>query len=231
MELRQYGRIVARRWWLIAAVLAVVLIVSALAYRPAPPTYRASMRFAVGIEGQEPVHAVSGEGRSDAWLASEYLADDLAQVLRGGAFAAQISEQVGFPVPAGAIMASREHRILSVSIDWGDPDQVQAIAEAVGAAVQDGGADFFPQLEGVQAAAILVDGPGIGQVGRSLRDALNLPLRLAVGLAAGLALAFLWDYLDDSVRDRAEVEAMGVAVMGEIPRQPGGRRKVGRRPL
>jgi capsular polysaccharide biosynthesis protein len=108
---------------------------------------------------------------------------------------------------------------MTVSITWADRDQVQAIAEAVGAAVADGGAEYFPQLLGVEAQAVLIDGPGIGQAGRSLKDKLDLPLRLFVALVAGVALAFLWDYLDDTVRDRAEVEALGVTVLGEIPRQ------------
>jgi capsular polysaccharide biosynthesis protein len=143
----------------------------------------------------------------------------LSEVLKGGDFAARISDQVGFPVGAGAIYASREHRIMTVNITWPDRNQAQAIAEAVGAAVRDGGADYFPQLSGVDATATLVDGPGIGQVGRSLKDKLDLPIRLFVALVAGVALAFLWDYLDDTVRDRAEVESLGVPLLGEIPQR------------
>ena len=220
MELRQYWRIVWRRWWLIAALLLVVLVVSLVTYRAPEPVYVATMRFAIGIEGSEPVYAVSGEGRSDAWLASEYLADDLSEVLKGGDFAARISEDVGFAVAAGVISADREHRIITVHITWPDRDQAQAIAEAVGAAVEDGGARYFPQLSGVEARAVLIDGPGIGQAGRSLKDKLDLPLRLFVALVAGVALAFLWDYLDDTVREAGEIEALGVAVLGEIPRRP-----------
>jgi capsular polysaccharide biosynthesis protein len=219
MELRQYWRIARRRWWLIAVLLALVLIVSLLTYKSPAPVYQASMRFAIGIQGDEPVMAASGEGRSDAWLASEYQADDLSEVLKGGDFATRIGERVGFAVPAGAIFASREHRIMSVRITWGDRDQLQAIAEAVGAAVNDIGPDYFPQLQGIDAQAVLIDGPGIGEVGRSLKDKLDIPIRLFVALIAGVALAFLWDYLDDTVRDRPEMEALGVAVLGEIPRK------------
>jgi capsular polysaccharide biosynthesis protein len=219
MELRKYWQIVWRRWWLVAATVGIVLVVSLLTYRQPQPAYVANMRFAIGIEGQEPVSAVSGEGRSDVWLASEYLADDLSEVVKGGDFASRVSDQVGFTVPAGTIFASREHRIMTVSITWPDQEQVQAIAETVGAAVEDGGTDYFPQLVGIKASAILIDGPGIGQVGRSLRDKLDLPIRLLVAFAAGVALAFLWDYLDDSIRDRAEVEDLGVPVVGEIPRK------------
>ncbi len=217
MELRQYWRIVLRRWWLIAALVTIVLAVSLVTYSEPAPTYVATMRFAVGIEGDEPVSIVSGDGRSDAWLASEYLADDLSEVLKGGDFAARISDRVGFDVPAGAIFASREHRVMTVTITWGERDQVQSIAEAVGAIVKDGGANYFPQLLGVEANAVLIDGPGIGQAGRSLRDKLDLPIRLFVALMAGVALVFLWDYLDDTVRDRGDLEALGPPVLGEIP--------------
>lgn len=228
MELRQYWRIIWRRWWLIVALPTIVLVVSLVTYKPPAAVYQATMRFAIGIQGDEPVSTVSGEGRSDAWLASEYLADDLSEVLKGGNFAARIGQQVGFEVPAGSISASREHRIMTVHITWGNDDEVRAIAEAVGAAVEDGGADYFPQLAGVEAKAVLIDGPGIGQVGRSLKDKLDLPIRLFVALVAGVALAFLWDYLDDTVRGRAEVEALGVPILGEIPRESRLQRKADR---
>lgn len=228
MELREYWRIVWRRWWLIAALVGIVLVVSLLTYREPEPVFVATIRFAIGIEGTEPVNATSGDGRSDAWLASEYLADDLSEVLKGGDFAAQISERVDFSVPAGTIFATREHRIMTVSITWRDPDQVQAIAEAVGAAVESGGADYFPQLAGVEAKAVLIDGPGIGPVGRSLKDKLDLPIRLFVAFVAGVALAFLWDYLDDTIRDRTDLEALDLPVLGEIPRQPSRRQRAKR---
>lgn len=218
MELRKYWDIIWRRWWLVAALLLLVLAISLITYQQPATVYQVNMRFAVGIEGDEPVSATSGDGRSDAWLASEYLADDLSEVLKGGDFAARISEQVGFLVPPGSIFASRAHRIMSVTITGSDEAEVIATAEAVAAAVEDGGADYFPQLAGVEATALLIDGPGVSQVGRSLTDKLDLPLRLFLALLAGVALAFLWDYLDNTVRDRAEVEALGVAVLGEIPR-------------
>jgi capsular polysaccharide biosynthesis protein len=220
MELREYGKILWRRWWLLVALPLAVLVISLLAYKRPPTIYQASMRFAIGIEGEEPVLASSGEGRSDAWLASEYLADDLSEVLKGGDFAKDISGLVGFDVPAGTIFASREHRIMTVNITWPDRAQVQRIAEAVAAQVEDGGAKYFPQLEGVQASAVLIDGPGIGPQGRSLREKLDLPLRLLVALFAAGALIFVWDYFDDTVRSRADAEALNIPILGEIPREP-----------
>ena len=219
MELKKYWRIIWRRWPLIASLVALVLIISLLTSTTPTPVYQAGMRFAVGIEGTQPVNVPSGEGRSDAWLASEYLADDLSEVLKGGDFAARISRRTGLAVPAGAIFASREHRIMTVTVTWPDRAQAQAIAEAVAAELAGAPHDYFPQLQGVQAEAVLIDGPGIGAVGPALTDRLDLPIRLLVALAAGVALAFLWDYLDDTVRGRAEAEGLGLRVLGEIPRK------------
>ena len=108
---------------------------------------------------------------------------------------------------------------MTVTVTWSEHGQAQAIAEAVGAAVEDGGADYFPQLVGVKARAVLIDGPGIGLVGRSLKDKLDLPLRLFLALVAGVALTFLWDYLDDTVRERADLDSIGVPMLGEIPQK------------
>ncbi len=55
-------------------------------------------------------------------------------------------------------------------------------------------------------------------VGPSLRDRLELPLRLLIAFLVGVALVFLLDYLDTSVRGRDDLEAMGYAILGEIPK-------------
>jgi capsular polysaccharide biosynthesis protein len=219
MELKEYWRIVWRRWWLVVGLVGLVLVISLLTYQPPATTYVASMRFAVGIEGAGPVDTPSGEGRSDAWLASEYLADDLSEVVKGGNFAARIGERTGFPVPAGVLSASREHRIMTVTAGWPDPTQAQAIAEAVAVELETAPYDYFPQLRQTTAEVILIDGPAIGTVGPSLTQRLDLPLRLTVALVAGVALALLWHYLDNTVRERREVEALGLQVLGEIPRE------------
>ena len=40
---------------------------------------------------------------------------------------------------------------------------------------------------------------------------------MGLALAAGLALAFLLDYLDDTVRGPGDLRALGLAVLGEVP--------------
>ncbi len=53
----------------------------------------------------------------------------------------------------------------------------------------------------------------------SLSERLDLPVRLLLALLAGIALAFLLDYLDDSIRGRQDLEEMDIPVMAEVPRR------------
>jgi hypothetical protein len=77
----------------------------------------------------------------------------------------------------------------------------------------------LPQLGGETAALVQLDEPIINPVSAGLFDQLQLPIRVVLAIAAGLGLAFLIDYLDPTVRERKELEAMGLPVMGEIPKK------------
>ena len=77
----------------------------------------------------------------------------------------------------------------------------------------------MPRLFAQNGAAYLVNRGGVAEIGPSLRDRLELPMRLLIALAAGIGLAFLAEYLDNRVRSREDVEELGLTVVGEIPKQ------------
>ncbi len=224
MELRQYWQIIYRRWWIIVSLLLVVLLVSMLMRPTRAPVYVASMRFMMGLEPE----AKSGDyytyDKYYTWLTAEYLVDDVSELVRSGAFAQAVSQQLaneGITVPAGAIRGSTQagtlHRILTVSIVWGDAGQLTHIANAVVAVLPSEITKHFAQVGTSGVYASLIDPPGIGGVGASLREKMDIPIRLLLALVAGIALAFVLDYLDDRVRNRGELENAGVAVLAEIP--------------
>lgn len=227
MELREYWRILRRYAWLIALVVAVTLFASlALRHlRPKPQQYAASLRFTAGITPEQGQGQYYTYDRYYTWLASEYLVDDLSEVVRSAAFASAVSEELagqGIVVPAGAISGStvpvKQHRLITMTITWGDPKQLQAIAEAAGKVLQERNGEFLAQLSSENAAIRLIDPPSVYPIGASLRERLDLPLRLFLALAASVALAFLLDYLDDSVRNRRDLEQLGLPLLGALPK-------------
>ena len=93
---------------------------------------------------------------------------------------------------------------------------INAIAKATATELTENSATYFHQLGTDGAGVTLIDGPNIDVVGPSIRQKLDLPLRMILALLVGLGLIFLLDYLDTSVRNRRELEEMGFAVIGEI---------------
>ena len=231
MELRQYWKIIYKRLWTIIALVAIVLICS-LVFRPGHAAlYQASMRFTVGLVPESRGGDYYAYDRYYTWMSSEYLVDELTEIVGSEAFARAVSEELAdsdLDLPAGALHgsmgANRKHRILTLHITWGDQTQLREIADAAAKVLRERSADFLGQLGATDADIRLIDPPMVLPAARSLKDKLDLPIRLFLALVAGVALTFLLDYLDDTVRDRAEVEAMGLAVLGEVPPLPGHRR-------
>lgn len=228
MELKAYWRILWRRWQLVAALMGVVLLVSVPGWLSAKPTsYQASMRFAVGVRPEPRTGDYYTYDRYYTWLSSEYLVDDLAEVIKSAEFAAAVSQELAgqnLRVPAGAIQGSTQagklHRILSVGIGWGNEEELRQIANAVVSVLSKRSAEFLAQLGSENAAVVLIDPPVVSPIGMSLKERLDLPIRLFLALLIGVALAFALDYIDESVRHAREVELAGLSVMGQIPAYP-----------
>ncbi len=239
MELRQYWHVVWKRVWIVIVIVLVVFVASLALRATPPPVYQATMRFLVGISPEERQGEYYTYDRYYTWLASEYLADDFSEVVKYSTFAQDVSARLAqgdspLVVPPGVIqgatVAEKQHRILTLYLTWGDPDQLAAIAEAAAQVLQEEGPGYFAQVGVGGARMAVIDAPAVWPVPRSLRERLDLPLRLCLALLAGLALTFLLDYLDDTVRDRRELETMGLTVLAEIPPSPGARWRPWRRP-
>ena len=228
MELRAYWEILRRRWWLPLLVAGLVALISAVQLRPwetPPPSYSASMRLLVGVLPATNAAEAAYDPRYYAWLSSEYLVDDFTEVVRSTLFAQGVSARLAdqaIEVPPGVIQGSaatgRQHRIITLNFGWGSTEELEAIANAAAAEITENAATYFQVLGNEGAGVTVLDGPTISVVGPSLRDRVEWPLRIGLGLLVGVGLVFLLDYLDTSVRNRREVEMLGLRVIGEIPK-------------
>jgi capsular polysaccharide biosynthesis protein len=181
----------------------------------------ANLRLTVGIVPEAGDGKFYTYDRYYSWLAAEYLADDLSEVIKSRAFADDVSKRLGGQVAAGQIQGATNpqklHRILTVSVSAGAEQQALDIAGAIADTLRENGGKYLAQLSSQNAAISVIDPPALVPAGPSLRDKLDLPLRFILALAAALGLVFLLDYLDDSVRGAGDIESIGLAVLGEIP--------------
>jgi capsular polysaccharide biosynthesis protein len=226
MELKHTWQIIWKRAWIPALLLPVVAIASLLTEQTPPPTYSTTMRFTMGVMPQELANQYTYD-KYYAWLASEYLTDDMSVIVSSQEFAADVNRQLsemGSPVqiPPGRIggvtVAEKQHRILRLNISWDKADELADIAQAVITLMEQDSSKYLTQLGSSTAQVKVIDFPSPPAANPpSLTQRLNLPVRLLLALIAGLALIFLLDYLDDSVRGRPELEALGIAVLAEVP--------------
>jgi len=225
MDLSQYWKILRRRWVIALIPTIVVLIVGVATWRPAPVAYNAGVRF---IVSQPPGAAAADadEQRYYNWLTSEYIVNGLTDWVRGGKFAEAVSKYLatqGYDVPAGAIQgglaADNTRSMMTLSLTAGDPEQLAWMLDGVIVVLTRDNAAALPQLGGESAVLTQLDEPVINPIAAGIRNQLDLPLRVALAIMAGLGLALLAHYLDPTVRERAEIEKVGLPVIGEIPRE------------
>lgn len=225
MELRDYFLILRRWWWLILLPAVVAGLYGAATYRRPAPSYSAALRYTAS----QPAGLASTPGYDPnyyRWLTSEYIVTGLKSWVQTGSFAQAVSAELaarGQPVPVEALRAGlaadSTRSILVVSFNAGDAAQVPVVFDAITTVLQRDNASVFPQLGGLAAVVQPLDPPGVVAVAPSLRSRLDFPLKLAVGLVLGIGLALLAHYFDPFVRDRRDLNRLGLPVVGEIPRR------------
>ena len=228
MELKRYAYIVWKRAWIPVLVVVVVAAVSLLMAVSPAPSYSSTMRFTVGVRPQDTDDQFSYDSYY-AWLASEYLVDDMTALVSSQAFAndvnnhlAEMESPVRIPPSSigGVTIGGKQHRILRLTVTWGNPDELADITRAIVATMEQDSTGYMAQLGTPGALINVIDAPSSPVPNPpSLTQRLDLPVRLLLALAAGIALVFLLDYLDDSVRGRSELEGMGIAVLAEVPKK------------
>ncbi|MDT8305263.1 MAG: hypothetical protein RRC07_04955 [Anaerolineae bacterium] len=223
MELREYWRVLRRRW-LLALIPAVIVLALGLAtYRAPAPLYNVGVRF-IASQTPAPQAAASDEEGYHTWLESEYIVNGLAAWVRGNRFGVAVSDElaqrnvsVAPGEVSGGVVVDTSRSMLTLSLMHSDPDVLAAMMDAAITVLQEQNAQALPQLGGQAAEVIVLDDAIVNQLPPGLGSRLNLLLRVGLAIAAGLGLAFFVDYIDPTVRARDDVEALGLTVLGEIP--------------
>jgi protein tyrosine kinase modulator len=226
MELTRILRILLRYWYL---VLIPVLITGALA---APALLRrgeSAGGFATTIrysaaQDMTAVPRQTGDNQ-DVWLGSELTVNALTDWVRSGSFRQEVltrATALGLPVTdlsALGIAADNERSLGQLILSWPDATQLATIAQAAVDVLQTRTALYFPQLGGAPASVSILEAPAISPAPPPLTDRYGPLLRVGLGLLAGIGLAFLAHYFDPMLRRREDVEALGLPVVGTIPKK------------
>jgi capsular polysaccharide biosynthesis protein len=227
MELRQYGAVLRRHSRLILLITLATLLLSILLAFRGPTTYTASMRLAISVVPDPRAGDFFKFESYYAWLSSEYLADDLSELLKSEAFAQDVSAELGSEVSPGTIAnltrTKKTHRLLDLQIVSDDPDRALAITQAFQRVLNTKLGDYLAFMQANNGYVRIVNQPSVTRTNTLPLTVAEIGLRTMAGLLAAIGLAFLLEYVDDRLRDRREVESfLGTKVLAEIPSGAGG---------
>jgi capsular polysaccharide biosynthesis protein len=221
MELRTLLRILRRYWYLILLPPILVGVFTLITYRAPAPSYASTLRFSVGYAPEQQTMSLY-DRKYPAWLTSEYIAGGLSDWAKTGDFAQAVADVAGGGITAGeaagSIVSDHLRSIVVLYLNGGDPDHLTAIGNAAIKVLQVRNNVIFPQ-NGEGAIVTALDGVVVTPAPPSLRNRLDIPIRIGLALVLGVVLAFLAWYFDPRLRDRADAEAIGLNIIAEIPKQ------------
>ena len=227
MELRSYWRILRRRRWVVLGVTLVALIAAivSVAALPQPlPTYQATVVIAVSPTNVPPPSS-NPYGDYYLYIASEYLNDDIMSIVESGSFnrivAARYAGRPEGP-PSASIKGKKAHRVITFTVSADRRSDALDLAQGIIDLLREprpGEPRYLDQFSEQRPRVAVIQDPELTVEPGVRRGAFDVGMRTLLGLIVGLALAFLLDYLDDTVRDRRDAEQQtGLPVVGEIPR-------------
>jgi capsular polysaccharide biosynthesis protein len=214
VQLRDYWVVISKRWWLILLIAFAATLGSYGFSKLQEPVYRSTIKLTVT------------PSRMDYGLTMviESLLRQYSERLRTDKIAEAVNARLQLDLPTeklkGKVRVSPvpEDYILMVTVDDSDPNRARDIAYAL--------ADEFVNQQQILMAPVnptdrievsILDRPTPGELFYPKTRQFALAAA-ALGLVIGLLLAFLLEYLDDTLKTADDVERFAsLSVLGAIP--------------
>ncbi|WP_101843015.1 YveK family protein [Halobacillus sp. Marseille-P3879] len=218
ISLKEIFEVLKKRLWMILAVTAGAAIISAIVtFFILTPTYEASSEFIVNqsesMEQDTPYDV--NDIRTNVELISTYnviikspaILDEVIETMNLQMSAEELSNKI-------EVSSAEESQVVTVTVT--DESHPMAVEIANGT-VETFQAEI-PELMNVDNVNIL--SPAVERVDASPvspKPLLNIAIAIVVGLMVGVGLAFLLEYLDNTIKTEQDVEkTLGVPLMGVI---------------
>ncbi len=221
MELRRYGAVLARWWWLIALCTVLGAAAGYVVSRQLPPVYQARTTLFVNVSTTPGVPSYS-----DALL-SQQLVKTYSQMAGQPVVLAAVAERLGLLGDTEELLRHvtitpvRDTQLLTIAAEGPDPALVQAIANMTAAVFIEQQNERLAQSQAANAIsvvqpALLPSRPIAPRIG------LNTAAAALAGLLIALVAVLVLEFLDDTVKSPEELErAASLPTLGAISRLPG----------
>ena len=219
VSIEDYLGIIKERIWLIVSItLAAVIIAGVLSFFVIKPTYQASTSIIVGKP--QATDSQSSQLNSDITMyqnllttfteiaKSDLVAQGALNRLKGYLTIDQIKSSLTVTPQTGT-------QILMITAKSKNPEEVYNIVNAISASFIESSKKVYPTGGDIQ----VMDKAIIPLKAISPNKKLNMAIAFFIGLMISLGIAFLLEYMDNTVKTESDVEKyLGLPVLGIIPR-------------
>jgi succinoglycan biosynthesis transport protein ExoP len=229
VDLRDYMRLVRKRWRIISACVLLGLLGAAALTALSPKSYSAQAQVFVSAQAtaDDLTSALQGSGYTQQRVKSyadivdtPLVTDPVVKQLNLGISSEELARKISASNPLDTLL-------LNISVTDNDPEQAAKMANAVAAQFstvvrQLETPDTSTQAPGTPPQALVkatvVKPANVPTVPVSPRPKINLALGLLVGLALGIGLAVLRESLDTTIKSVEDLQnVMNTPVLGIIP--------------
>jgi capsular polysaccharide biosynthesis protein len=217
MRLRDYGRVLARRWWIF---LLCAFVAGAAAY-----VY--SKQQEVLFRSTAKIYVTPANNDYGLTLVVQNLIIQYSQQLKSDRFIDQVNQKLRLDLPREklrqriAVSGTADNLAILVSADDPFPDQAQAIARTLSTSFIENHAASQEKnrLEPRDRIRLeIFDEPQPGEFSQP-KTRTNVLAALILGLLIGGIIAFGLEFLDDTIKDAEDVERfIALPAIGSIPR-------------
>lgn len=228
MHLRGYADIVLSRIWVVLSVVVVGGLASAVSVAlvtPAPTPYEATFKLAVRPKAEPISERYYTYDEYYAYVASEYLNDDVIDFIASTTFVARTQELLRSTeqeVVDGSFRARKAHRVMTVTATSATESGALSLASAARDLLSNPDSDdsIFSLISRQSPRVTVLQDPIIVSSPAESGMVADLGLRLMVVLVLAIGVPFLIYEVDDTVRTTAEAQkTLGkLPILTEVPR-------------
>jgi len=224
VELKDYIRVIRKRWQIIVAVMLVVLVGAGLATVLSPKVYQAQTRLFVSTSGGVDTNSLVAGSNFTQQRVKSYadvittpkVLDPVISSLHLDTNAASLGDQITATVPIDTVL-------IEVAVTGTDPRVAANVADSVGKQFTKTVADLesVGKSSSSPVKVTVVSAPTVPTAPISPKPTRNLALGLVLGLLLGLGLALLRDLLDTTIKNEKDcAEVTPATVIGGIAFDP-----------
>ncbi|PAE25779.1 Wzz/FepE/Etk N-terminal domain-containing protein [Bacillus sp. 7894-2] len=216
ISLKELLQTLKKRMTLIFAVtIAAVMISGIVSYFFLTPIYQSSTQILVNQAKDEQSTYSAGEVQTNLQLINTYNV-----IIKSAAILELVKEELKLDMTTGAlnqkitVQSEQNSQVVNISVQDENPKRAADIANTTAEVFQKEIVDIM----NINNVTILAKAEvGENQAPIKPQPLLNIAIALVVGLMAGVGIAFLLEYLDNTIKDEQDIEkTLGLPVLGVI---------------